>query len=131
GLTSSRFGPTVAVAPASFRVWQPTQPALAKTVFPAAGSPAGAGRGFVDVGFAGVSCGVVSTAAATSFRRSSFGSLASAMIVPSMSAVKPTLTATNHRTLLPGKPGFIFGNTNDDSSANPTKIAAATRMPIL
>ena len=39
GLASSRFGPTVPVAPASARVWQPTQPALVKTALPAVGSP--------------------------------------------------------------------------------------------
>ena len=51
GLASSRFGPTVPVAPASARVWQPTQPALVKTALPAVGSPlsARAGRSLVSV----------------------------------------------------------------------------------
>ena len=37
GLASSRFGPTVPVAPASASVWQPPQPALVKTALPAVG----------------------------------------------------------------------------------------------
>ena len=51
GLASSRFGPTVPVAPASARVWQPTQPALVKTALPAVGSPVSsrAGRSLVSV----------------------------------------------------------------------------------
>jgi len=39
GFASSRFGPTVPVAAASFRVWQLLQPAVSKTCLPAAGSP--------------------------------------------------------------------------------------------
>jgi hypothetical protein len=39
GFASSRFGPTVPVAPASASVWHPTQPAEAKTALPAAASP--------------------------------------------------------------------------------------------
>ena len=39
GFASSRFGPTVPVAPASFSVWQLSQPAVAKTCLPAAASP--------------------------------------------------------------------------------------------
>ena len=39
GFSWSRFGPTVPVAPAAFSVWQPPQPAEAKTSLPAAGSP--------------------------------------------------------------------------------------------
>ena len=35
GFASSRFGPTVPVAPASASVWQPPQPALVKTALPA------------------------------------------------------------------------------------------------
>ena len=38
-LDSSRFGPTVPVAPASESVWQLPQPVEAKTSLPAAGSP--------------------------------------------------------------------------------------------
>src|SRR5436190_1200760 len=34
GLASSRFGPTVPVAPASFNVWQLVQPAVSKTCLP-------------------------------------------------------------------------------------------------
>ena len=40
GFSWSRFGPTVPVAFAAFSVWQPLQPALAKTALPATGSPA-------------------------------------------------------------------------------------------
>ena len=40
GFSWSRFGPTLPVAPASFRVWQPEHPAEpVKIAFPAAGSP--------------------------------------------------------------------------------------------
>ena len=51
GFASSRFGPTVPVAPASASVWQPTQPALMKTALPAVGSPVSfsAGRSLVSV----------------------------------------------------------------------------------
>jgi hypothetical protein len=34
GLSSSRFGPTWPLAPATFSVWQPAQPADAKTLAP-------------------------------------------------------------------------------------------------
>src|SRR3954451_15241907 len=48
GFKSSRLGPTLPVAPASFSVWQPEQPALVKTGWPAAASPeAGGGAGVV------------------------------------------------------------------------------------
>ena len=62
GFASSRFGPTVPVAPASFSVWQLVQPAVWKTCLPAAtcapppalpppplgfGGGAGEGVGFV------------------------------------------------------------------------------------
>ena len=43
GFSWSRFGPTVPVELAAFSVWQPPQPALAKTRLPAVGSPARAG----------------------------------------------------------------------------------------
>src|SRR5262249_43904469 len=39
GIFSSRFGPTVPVAAASFSVWQLLQPAVSKTCFPAVASP--------------------------------------------------------------------------------------------
>src|SRR5690242_1539702 len=63
GMSWSRFGPTVPVAPASFSVWQPLQPAdPVKIAFPAAGSPCAAGvvpvevvdDGVVDVEVVGV-----------------------------------------------------------------------------
>src|SRR6185503_11761507 len=38
GLASSRFGPTVPVEPASFRVWQLVQPTVANTCLPCATS---------------------------------------------------------------------------------------------
>ena len=40
GLASSRFGPTLPDEPAASSVWQPPQPAEAKTASPAAASPA-------------------------------------------------------------------------------------------
>src|SRR4051812_40857761 len=49
GFASSRFGPTVPLAPAAERVWQPAQPELAKTAFPAAGSPPRFPTGVVEV----------------------------------------------------------------------------------
>src|SRR5439155_17169672 len=39
GFSWSRFGPTVPVEFAAFRVWQPPQPADAKTLFPADAFP--------------------------------------------------------------------------------------------
>src|SRR5207249_1293012 len=39
GFASSRLGPTVPFEPASFSVWQPVQPALRNTFFPAVGLP--------------------------------------------------------------------------------------------
>ena len=74
---------------------------------------------------------MVSTAAAASFSPVSFGSFASTTIVPSMSTVSPMLAATNQPTRFPGKFGFIFGKTNDESSANAMKMPAAIRIPIL
>src|SRR3954470_22258758 len=53
GFAWSRFGPTLPVEPASCRVWQPEQPALRKTFFPAVGSPflyCAATDAFVSVG---------------------------------------------------------------------------------
>src|SRR5437763_14359825 len=50
GFASSRFGPTVPVAPASFSVWQPTQPALVNTAFPDVGLPFLYWAGTVAVG---------------------------------------------------------------------------------
>ena len=43
GFASSRFGPTVPLAPASLSVWQLLQPAVSKTCLPAAGSPFASG----------------------------------------------------------------------------------------
>ena len=42
GFASSRFGPTVPVAPASASVWHDVQPAVSNTCLPAVASPEGA-----------------------------------------------------------------------------------------
>ena len=48
GLASSRLGPTLPVDPAASNVWQPPQPAAAKTLAPFAGSPLRVDSGSVD-----------------------------------------------------------------------------------
>ncbi len=65
GFSWSRFGPTVPVEPAAFNVWQPPQPAEAKTSLPAAGSPCALDAAVVVAGVEVVSRGSSSIASSS------------------------------------------------------------------
>src|SRR6478736_9332435 len=67
GFAWSRFGPTVPVEPASFRVWQPLHPALRKTALPATGLPFLYCAGTVTVGAVGTVPITVSGVGVTTF----------------------------------------------------------------
>src|SRR3954453_716969 len=100
GFSWSRLGPTVPEAFAAFNVWQPPQPALAKTPLPAAGSPFPP----ADAGAAAVVVGAVAVVAGDSERGSAF-SRPNTSTAESIASRKRMLIATYHPTWRPGKFG--------------------------
>ena len=114
---SSRSGPTLPFDPAGLKVWQAEQPELANCALPAAALPA---AGWVYVGV------VVFPGAASAAPFFSRPKTTTALII---AAKKATHSSTYQLRLRPGKLGFLFGRTNEETSAKAMKAAPVRARP--
>src|SRR5581483_4646423 len=119
---------TVPVAPAAFSVWQPLQPADAKTALPATGSPCTAGVAAVVVG-AGVELAVVVCATGPVASLLSFPNTSTAAIIATKKAMQSTTYQPRPR--LPGKSGLRRVRRNDETSAKTMNAIPTAARPIL